>query len=376
LGGLSIQQMNQDFAKSRCALLVAVAAALVLVLPATPAAAVNRAFFGTVAAETPAAAEFDDMGTARVGTYRFSLDWSQIQPNEGAPFDWSAVDPQVENAALNGIGILPVAYGSPPFAGDERREAPLGSPEAKQGWKDFITAAAERYGRGGEFWAEFELDHPGVTPQPMTALQTWNEQNSPTFYAPKPSPKQYAKLLKLTNQGLDAADSNVDVVLGGMFGTPSRNQGIYSWKFLKRLYKTNKAKRLFDVVAIHPYSPDLDGIKDQVELVRKQMKKGKDRATPVWITELGWGSSGAKGHPLIKSLDGQGEMLRRSFDLLFDRKGKWRVRRVLWFAWRDPATDQDAVGVVCHWCGSAGLYDADLEPKPALDQYRKFTGAG
>jgi hypothetical protein len=69
-------------------------------------------------------------------------------------------------------------------------------------------------------------------------------------------------------------------------------------------------------------------------------------------------------------------MLRRSFDLLFDRKGKWRVRRVLWFAWRDPATDQDAVGVVCHWCGSAGLYDADLEPKPALDQYRKFTGAG
>jgi Glycosyl hydrolase catalytic core len=376
LGGLSIQQMNQDFAKSRCALLVAVAAALVLVLPATPAAAVNRAFFGTVAAETPAAAEFDDMGAARVGTYRFSLDWSQIQPSQAAALDWSAVDAQVENAARNGVEILPVVYGSPGFAASERREPPLGSPEAKQGWKDFLTEVVNRYGPGGEFWTTFDLDHSGIEPRPMKAVQIWNEQNSPTFYAPKPSPREYAKLLKISNQAISAASADVDVVLGGMFGTPSRNQGIYSWRFLKRLYKTNEAKRLFDVVAIHPYSPNLDGIKAQVELVRKQMKKGNDRATPVWITELGWGSSGAKGHPLIKSLDGQREMLRRSFDLLVDRRGKWRIRRVLWFAWRDPAADEDAVGVVCHWCGSAGLYDADLEPKPALDQYRKFTGAG
>jgi len=365
--------MNQDHAKSRCALLATVAAALVLAVTATPAAAVNGAFFGTVAAETPAAEEFADMGAANVGTYRFPLDWSQIQPTEGTPHDWSAIDPQVENAALNGIEVLPVAYGSPEFAAGERREPPLGSQQAKQGWKDFLTAAVERYGRGGEFWTTFELEHPGVEPRPMTALQLWNEQNSPTFYAPKPSPKEYAKLLKISNQALAGAD--LAIVLGGMFGTPRRNQGIYSWKFLKRLYKVKGAKKLFDAVALHPYSPNLSGVTAQIELARKQMRKAKDRKTPVWITELGWGSAGTNNHPLVKSEDGQRKMLRKSFNLALDRKGKWKIRRVLWFSWRDPDTDEDLVGGVCHWCGSAGLFAVDLEPKPAFDQYRKFTGA-
>jgi hypothetical protein len=209
----------------------------------------------------------------------------------------------------------------------------------------------------------------------MTALQTWNEQNSPTFYKPKPSPKQYAKLLKLTNQGLDAAGSSVDVVLGGMFGTPRRNQGIYSWKFLKRLYKVKGAKKLFDVVALHPYSPNLNGIEAQIELARKQMKKANDRGTPVFVTELGWGSAGTNDHPLIKSEQGQGKMLRKSFDLLLDQRAKWKIKRILWFAWRDPDTEEDVVGGVCHWCGSAGLHDVDLNPRPSLDQFRKFTGA-
>jgi len=374
LGGLSTQQMNQDHAKSRCALLAAVAVALAIALAPAPAFAVKRAFFGTVGAETPAVEEFAAMGDAQVGTYRFPLDWSQIQPTEGTPPDWSAIDPQVENAALNGVEILPVAYGSPEFAASERREPPLGSPEAKQGWRDFLTAAVERYGRGGEFWTTFELDHPGVQPRPMTALQVWNEQNSPTFYAPKPSPKKYAKLLKISNQAL--ADADLTIVLGGMFGTPNRDKGVYSWKFLKRLYKVKRAKKLFDAVALHPYAPNLKGIKAQIELARKQMKKAKDRKTPVWITELGWGSAGPNDHPLVKSEQGQRKMLRKSFNLALDRKGKWKIRRVLWFAWRDPDTEEDVVGGVCHWCGSAGLFDTDLEPKPAHGQYRKFTGAG
>ncbi|HSJ16880.1 MAG TPA: glycosyl hydrolase [Solirubrobacterales bacterium] len=365
--------MNQDHAKSRCALFVATTVALVLVLPASQAGAVKRAFFGTVPAETPSAAEFGSMGDARVGTYRFPLDWSQIQPTQGTPPDWSAIDAQVENAALNGIEILPIAYGSPGFAAGDRREPPLGSRQAKQAWKDFLEAVVERYGRGGDFWSDFEPEHPGVKPRPLTWLQVWNEQNSPTFYVPKPSPKEYAKLLKISNRAL--AGTDVDIVLGGMFGTPRRNKGIYSWKFLKRLYKVKRAKKLFDAVALHPYSPNLEGIKAQIRLVRKQMKKANDRNTPIWISEIGWGSAGTKGQPLAKSETGQRKMLRKSFNLILDRKGKWKVRRVLWFAWRDPDTDEDVVGGVCHWCGSAGLHDVDLAPKPALGQYRKFTGA-
>jgi hypothetical protein len=374
LCGPPIEQMNQDSAKSRCALLVAAALAALLVLPAANAGAVGRAFYGVVPGVDPTAAEFETMGAAQVGTYRFPLGWSQVQQSQGGPFDWSEIDPQVENAAVNGIELLPIAYGVPNFIGPHR-EPPLGSSEAKQGWQDFLAAAAERYGPGGEFWTAFELDHPGVAPQPIEWWQIWNEQNSPTFFEPKPSPKKYAQLLEVSDVALREVDSGAKILVGGMFGTPGRKQAIYAWKYLKRLYQVNGAKSHFDAVALHPYSPNISGLKAQIELARKKMKKVGGRRTPIWITELGWGSAGTKAHPLIKSESGQKRLLRKSFNLLLDKRGKWKIRRILWFAWRDPGDGEDVVGGVCNWCGSAGLFDGNLDPKPSFDQFKRFTGA-
>jgi hypothetical protein len=47
----------------------------------------------------------------------------------------------------------------------------------------------------------------------------------------------------------------------------------------------------------------------------------------------------------------------------------------LWFAWRDPDEPEDATGVVCSWCATAGLLNRELETKPSFDQFRKITGA-
>ena len=366
--------MSQDLAKSRCALLVAAAFAALLLLPTAEAGAVGRAFYGVVQAQTPTPAEFETMGATQVGTYRFPLDWSQVQQAEGGPFDWSEVDAELENVALNGIEPLPTLYGSPNFIGPHR-EPPLGSSAAEQGWKDFLAAAAERYGPGGEFWTTFALDHPGVDPRPIEWWQVWNEQNSPTFYEPKPSPNQYAELLEISDEALEEVDSGAKVVVGGMFGTPGRKTAIYSWKFLKRLYQVNGAKRHFDAVALHPYSPNISGLRAQIELARDKMKKVGGRNTPIWITELGWGSAGTKSHPLIKSEKGQKKLLRKSFNLLLDKRGKWKIRRVMWFSWRDPGDGEDIIGGVCHWCASAGLFDADLDPKPSFNRFQRFTGA-
>ncbi|MGH2591286.1 MAG: glycosyl hydrolase [Actinomycetota bacterium] len=359
---------------------IAVAAAIGAVLvPASPAAAVGRDFFGVVPANTPTAEEFDTMDEARVGTYRFQLDWSNVQPTEGGPYDWSAIDERVGTAAANGIESLPFFYGSPGYAADSNREPPLGSAEAKQGWKEFVAAAVERYGRGGEYWtnpALFAAQHPGAEPRPIRAVQIWNEQNSPSYYHPKPSVKEYAELLKISDEAVESANGGTDIVLGGMFGTPSRNKGIFSWKFLKRLYKNNGAKQHIDAVALHPYSPNLAGIKIQVELAREKIKKAGGGKPPLWITELGWGSAGTNGHDLIKSPQGQRKMLQKSFNLLLDKKGKWKVRRLLWFSWRDPADGHDPVGVICTWCASAGLLEQDGTPKPSFDRFKRFTGAG
>jgi len=349
-----------------------------LLLPAPAAAAVGRDFFGVVPADNPGAGEFQTMGAARVGTYRFQLDWSTVQPDQGGAYNWSGIDERVGSAAANGIGSLPFFYGSPGYAADGNREPPLGSAEAKQGWQDFLTAAVERYGRGGEYWTNptlFTLQHPGAQPRPIKAWQIWNEQNSPTYYHPKPSVKEYAELLEISDAAIRTADGGADIVLGGMFGTPSRNKGIYSWRFLKRLYKRKGAESHFDAVALHPYSPNLAGIRAQIDLAREKIKKAGGGKPPIWITELGWGSAGTNGHDLIKSPAGQRKMLQKSFNLVLDKKGKWKIRRLLWFTWRDPVDAADPVGVVCGWCASAGLLQQDSSPKPSFDGFRKFTGA-
>jgi hypothetical protein len=353
-------------------LLVAAAVAIAaFLLPAAPAGAVSREFFGVVPAHPPEADEFQIMGDGKVGSYRFQVDWARIQPTEGGAYDWSSVDIQVLNAASNGMQLLPILYGTPDYASGNHREPPLGSNDDKQAWKDFLTAAVQRYGPEGEFWQA----NPAVDPHPVEQWQIWNEQNSPTYYEPKPSPKGYAELLKISDEAIGEVDPGADIVLGGMFGTPSRNKGIFSWKFLKRLYAVNGAGSHFDAVAVHPYSPNLAGIKAQIELMREKMKKAGDAKTPIWVTEIGWGSAGTQGQPLSKSLKGQKKLLRKSFNMLLEHRGNWKIKRVFWFTWRDPADGADVTGVVCGWCGSAGLLEADGDSKPSFDQFQRFTGA-
>jgi hypothetical protein len=349
--------------------------ALLVLGPAAPAGAVNGAFFGIVPTNSPSAEEFEAMGQANVGTVRFQIDWRDVQPTEGGPYNWSGTDAQVTNAALNGVELLPFVYGTPGYASGGSREPPLGSDEAKEAWMKFVTAAAERYGPDGAFWDEFTAANPGVRPRPFRWLQIWNEQNSPAYYHPKPSVKEYAELVRISDQALGDAGSGIRTVLGGMFGTPQRDKGIFAWKYLKRLFKKNGIKRRVDAVALHPYSPNLAGVKAQIRLARKKLRKTGAGKVPIWITELGWGSAGTNGHSLIKSRAGQKKMLRKSFNLILDRRGKWKIRRLMWFTWRDPANPTDPVGVVCTWCASAGLFDREGDPKPALDQFRRFAGA-
>lgn len=378
--------MNQAQAKSRPAVrrrpdagyTKALAAAVVTLTlcaaamaTAAPAEAQKRVFFGISPVDGLSSADLQTMGDARVGTYRVQLSWRNVQHSEGGAYQWSATDAQVEGAARNGIQVLPFAYGTPGFVSRNPRRAPLGSAEAKRGWKSFLAAAAERYGPQGTFWSE----NPDVPRQPIRTWQIWNEQNSATYYKPKPSPKKYAQLVRISSRAIKQVDGGAKIVLGGMFGTPGSEKAVYSWKFLKRLYRVKRIKRHFDAVGLHPYSPNLRGIRAQLQRARKQMRQAKDGKTPVWITELGWGSAGSGASALIKSPAGQGKMLRRSFNLVIDRRGRWKVRRLIWFTWADPGESFDPVGIVCTWCASAGLLDIDRDPKPSYDQFRKFTGA-
>ena len=61
-----------------------------------------------------------------------------------------------------------------------------------------------------------------------------------------------------------------------------------------------------------------------------------DGPTPLWLTELAWGSAPPDQFGINKGLAGQERLLRDSFKLILKTASAWNVQRLFWFLWRDP----------------------------------------
>jgi hypothetical protein len=324
-------------------------------------AGLPKSYYGVVPQTPLGGGDFSRMAGGGVASIRIKVDWSNIQPTAGGGFNWAKTDADLQGATANGISPLLDLVGAPSWAtgckhGDCVHVAPVGSRKARRAWKHFCAAVEARYGPGGVLGAKSVRDY-----------QIWNEENSSAQYKPHPSPSGYARLLKLAAKSIGGGDSKARIVLGGMFGTPGSPDAIYSWTFLKHLYKRNGIKKFFDAVALHPYSPNVAGIKAQAQLARRAMKHAGDGHTPVWITELGWASNHSSSQ-LSKGVKGQARMLKKGFRLLRHKRHAWNIERVFWYAWQDATR-----GTICDWCWAAGLVKHDGSDKPAWHAYRKLA---
>jgi polysaccharide biosynthesis protein PslG len=355
-----------------------------LVLGALVAAAstqaVPRQFFGVQPQGPLTTQDYERMGEAKVGLLRFELHWAGIDrtPSPG-DLDWSGPDEIVRQAARNRVSTLPFIYSTPAWVArdlDGRHCAdakclPFApkSKAARNAWAAFIGEAVKRYGPDGTFWVE----NPDLPKRPIRAWQLWNEQNSPTFYRPKPTPRAFVKLLGSGAKAIREADRGGEVIMGGMFGTPlgGRKPGIAAWNFLEKLYRVKGAKRTFDAVAPHPYAAHFrKKVLPQVKLFRDEMKDGGDRKAEMWITEIGWGSDGAAS-PLNRGPEGQAKRLKESFKYFKNHRKRFNIETVNWYSWRDNSADEAGL---CKWCNFSGLLKENFEPKPSLRAFTKFTG--
>lgn len=361
---------------ARFALFLTLAACL---LGSAAGEAAPKRFFGTMGQTPLTDADFKRMEKARVGTLRFDLNWASADPS--APvgdYNWSGIDRIVGEAARAGMTPLPYAFTTPVWVarGLDRNRcsgnrclifAPRSS-AARAAWSDFLTAAAKRYGPGGSFWAA----HPQLPRRPIRDWQVWNEQNSPSFFRPKPSPKRYAKLLASAARAIRGVDRGAEIIVGGMFGTPlgGRKPGISAPKFLSRLLSVRGARRSFDGVGVHPYAARLRGVRGQIDRIRRELRAAGDPRAELWLTELGWASSGPKRNPLVRGPRGQAKRLQQAFKLFRNKRRAWHLKTVIWYAWRDTNVP------ICEWCPGAGLTSKNLRPKRALRKFTRFTGGG
>ena len=293
-----------------------------------------------------------------VGTIRIPIYWMHCEPRPGE-YDFKALDRVVGRAADAGIRVLPFVYGSPAWVAAEPASPPLAK-EDRVSWARFLRVLVRRYGPGGTLW------EGRATTRPIRRWQLWNEPNFPVFWAPRPSPAGYARLLATGARAVRGEDRRARIVLAGL--APIERQPL-PWDFLRSLYSVPGFTRSFDVVALHPYSASLRSLTYQVEQTRAVMATAGDGAKPIEVTEFGVASAGSRPSPMIKSPAGQAAFLRRSFELLVARRRQWRISGAAWFTWRDWVSDDPN----CVFCEHAGLFDASDAPKPSWRAYRRLA---
>jgi Glycosyl hydrolase catalytic core len=352
--------------------LAAFASGLALsLLLAAPAQALRTNFFGISHGPALDHQDLQTMSEAGVQTDRFLLFWQSVEPTKGT-FKWGATDALVGGLAAHGIQPLPFIVGSPPWtASGGPRRPPLKSAAAERAWQDFLRAAVNRYRPGGTYWANryHQQFGAGAAPLPITAWQIWNEPNLRPEFDPGGTvghaAHQYAELLKISHDAIKSQDPQARIVLAGI----ATQNDPHAFDFLNALYSVPKIKSQFDVVAQHPYAADVNEVGSAIQRLRAVMRQHDDQATPLWITEVGWGSAPPDGTGINLGPNGQARILRQVYGLVLSHRNAWNIQRIYWFHWRDPAPGSSYANV-CLRCASAGLLQYDRTPKPA---YNSFT---
>jgi putative glycosyl hydrolase/Big-like domain-containing protein len=355
----------------RLAVLLAMLA--VPLFAASTASAARSEFYG-IAQGTLDLQDYEGMQAAKVHTERFLLRWKSVEPTKGS-FHWTDVDNFIGQLASHGIRPLPFAWGSPSWVGSGAiAQPPLNSAADQTAWKDFLTRAVSRYGPGGSYWGTPYHSKYGssATALPVEAWQIWNEPNLKKFFTPgatvAQSAQKYAQLLKISHDTIKAKDPKAQIVLAGMPGFGDSK----AWIFLDNIYAVAGIKNYFDVTALHPYARDLDEFRTEVSMFRASIVNHSDAATPMWLTEWGWGSGPADQYGHNVGLTGQQTMLNNSVKLVLQQRTAWNVQRMYWFLWRDPEPGS-FYAHLCSICGTGGLLRYNRTAKPAYSTFKGFT---
>lgn len=362
----------------------------------TPAAAAAtprapKGFFGIVPQTPVTEMDAKYMKAGGIEAIRSPLIWPAVQPTKKGPYNWAAFDPIVEEAARQGLSVLPFIIATPKWVAKKETTLPIHNAAQRKAYVSFLRAVVERYGPGGEFWVEhsprrireetekekqgpvYEL--PGASlkpipkPMPIKTWQVWNEANF--FYFAYPvSPHDYARLLKLSTPVIKRAEPGAKVMLTGLFGRPTAGakRGMPAAKFLEALYKVPRIKSYFDGIALHPYAIDSEMLEELVEEMHEVTVANHDRV-PLYITEMGWGSQNDFHIDAFEhGIRGQVEELKSAYAYLLKNRARLDLKQVYWFSWKDLPES-------CAFCDSVGFFKAGngFKPKPAWRAFVQIT---
>ena len=362
--------------------LLAAGAALTAAAPAEAAPKrVPQGFAGTMldrVLERPGFSverEMSTMVSAGVESVRVVCNWSHIQRYravddvpadersrfrviEGVPTDFTLSDRVVGSAAQRGLKVLPVLTTAPFWAA--KNPGGFGSPPAgTANYARYALTMVRRYGPRGSFWRE----NPRIPKRPIRDWQVWNEPNLRAFWNEASFAADYVKLLRAGRRAILEADRGARIVLAGLANR--------SFEDLGKIYRQPGARRLFDVVAVHPYTVRPIDVPYIVKLVRRTMRHHGDARKPTVITEMSWPSSDGKlgEYPLSTNEANQARRLRKVIPLLVKVRRRYRLEGFYWYTW---VSEEEPKGGVFAYSGLRRLTGSGRSvAKPSYRVYRR-----
>lgn len=221
---------------------------------------------------------------------REEISWGILERNRKDGREWYQYDDRLKQIAQAGYGIIGMISTTPNWARvadcEERvnRYAARGittatywcPPANVQDFYDIVRATVERYDGDGE------RDADG---SPRVAVwQIWNEPNAWETWPGTPA--EYGDLLQAGYNAVKSADPTAKVTTGGLYifdgfwdDGPHQDGLVF---FNKVLSATPAAWSAFDMVAIHPWMPDV--APDEPELVSRVTLWGRFKTTRDWLS--------------------------------------------------------------------------------------------
>lgn len=285
---------------------------------------------------------------------RLGLHWMLMEPQEGK-FDLAPIDRMMKLVADQGLQSIAYLVGTPRFASTVEADSPYERyfdkfpPRDPRLYAQRLTLLAKRY------------------PQ-VNVWQVWNEPNILGFWAPKPDPEGYGRMLLASVQALRATVPDKPIAMAGMayFSEMSDGKGL----MIEALGKLG-AFNLDVTVAYHPYTARAEGSEadardfvKRVEPAHKWLRAAGVKR--IWSTEWGWSSyAGPKEEQPIVGEDGQADFTIKRLALM----AALDYDRIFLFTLSD--LDSRATVRDQHY----GLLRLDGEPKPVFHALKRFLQA-
>ena len=296
-----------------------------------------------------------------VESVRFPIYWSHLQPREGTPYDWAALDRFMEAAARLRVAVLPTLLGAPRWAADQRYSGPSSRlrvlvPASAEAFARFSSAVVERYRSSSSFWTDGR-DAP-LTPVKVKAWQVWNEPDISIFWpqhygecqvplvgrtCPQSTDLRFAPsyldLLRQTSSAIKSADPTAKVMLASLTNL--------SWLSLERVYRAG-GKGLFDIAAINAFTSTPSNLIRTIARFRVSLAKYGDSRVPLSLTEYSWSASrsvklaDARMGFISVSPTQQSRNLSAAFGLLTRNRARYRLTDTYWYTWASAWSGTDS----------------------------------